>query len=75
MPYIEWHFGKSRSGKTYAGYLLTGGRDNPDCHYHSGPFDWVTNYQGQETFFMNEYRCSSKEAFTMLLQLMEGFPA
>jgi len=29
MPIIEWHFGETRSGKTYAGYIITGGRDNP----------------------------------------------
>lgn len=33
MPLIEWHFGDTRSGKTYTGYALTGGKDNPNCYY------------------------------------------
>lgn len=74
-PYIEWHFGETRSGKTYAGCLLTGGKDNPLCHRQMGPFEWVTNYNGQEMMFLNEYRASSKEAFCMLLSIMEGFSA
>lgn len=32
MPYIEWHFGETRSGKTFAGYALTGGRDCRNTH-------------------------------------------
>jgi len=32
MPYMEWHFGDTRSGKTFAGYAITGGRDCPTTH-------------------------------------------
>ena len=74
-PYIEWHFGDTRSGKTFTCDILVGGRDNRDCHFQQGPFDWVTNYTGQEILYLNEYRASSKEAFTQLLSIMEGFPA
>ena len=74
-PYIEWHFGDTRSGKTFTCDILVGGRDNRDCHFQQGPFDWITNYNGQEILYLNEYRASSKEAFTQLLSIMEGFPA
>lgn len=46
MPIIEWHFGETRSGKTFTAYELTGGRDNPNCYYHSKSLDWIANYQG-----------------------------
>ena len=74
-PYIEWHFGDTRSGKTFTCDILVGGRDCKDCHFQQGPFDWVTNYTGQEILYLNEYRASGKEAFTQLLSIMEGFPA
>jgi len=74
-PYIEYHFGEPRSGKTTAGLLLAGGKDNPDCHYQEGPFEWLTDYGGQNILFLNEYRASTKESLCMLLSIMEGFPA
>lgn len=73
MPIIEWHFGATRSGKTYTAYLVTGGRDNPECYYHSGNLDWIQNYTGQKEMLINEFRKSSPAAFGHLLHLLEGW--
>ena len=59
-PYIEWHFGDTRSGKTFTCDILVGGRDNRNCHYQQGQFDWMTNYNGQEILYLNEFRRSDK---------------
>jgi len=75
-PVSEWHFGHTRSGKTYAGLDSIGGMDNPDCHYQQGNLDWMKgNYMGESILFLNEYRHSGMEAFTNLLTILEGYRA
>ena len=49
--------------KTFTCDILVGGRDCKDCHFQQGPFDWVTNYTGQEILYLNEYRASGKRSF------------
>lgn len=75
-PVSEWHFGHTRSGKTYAGLDSVGGMNNPDCHYQQGNLDWIKgNYMGEAILFLNEYRHSNMEAFTNLLTILEGYRA
>ena len=75
-PVIEWRFGETRSGKTYAGLESVGGKDNENVFYQEGNMTWIKGeYEGQQIFFLNEFRKSTMEAFVSLLSMMEGFPA
>lgn len=75
-PVIEWRFGDTRTGKTYAGLESVGGKDNENVFYQEGNMTWIKGeYEGQQIFFLNEFRKSTMEAFVSLLSMMEGFPA